>query len=98
MPKFEGAVGVWVSVEKGLPVFRVPVLVITEQQQMNICVGDEEEVWPEDPYYYRLARLKPQFRTEKPFWVSAWDGELIEDVNLAVTHWMRLPLPPQEAK
>lgn len=84
----------WNDVNDKLPEMHVPVLVLLEQSQMEITVGDDKEMWPRNPLHYEIGRIVPQFRTERPFWVNNWDYESLEDDNLVVTHWMPLPEVP----
>jgi hypothetical protein len=84
----------WVHVENELPSYHQEVLVLIEQRPFDY-VADEKETLM---YYYTVARLQPQYLTEKPFWIAAWDHEAIETAYQVVTHWQALPWPPQKVK
>jgi hypothetical protein len=86
----------WVETADCLPQPDTEVLALFEMHQMEIGPDGDEELWPRNPYHYMVAKIELQFRTGKPMWVDAWEGELVERINFAVTHWMKLPELPQE--
>lgn len=85
--------GVWYSTQEKLPESFQEVLVLIESEPPDFF--DDEEDYPFPSYYYQIAKLQPQFRTERHFWVATWDHEPIETQRSVVTHWAYLPNPPQ---
>lgn len=85
----------WNSVDKSIPDFNVPVLVLVESEPFDYQDENGDTKILGSRYHMQIAKLREQFRTHKPVWVFEWDHECVEGLGTVVTYWQHLPKLPE---